>query len=166
MKKSNKIRLIISNSIFILLYIAFSFVLHCGSAYAENSDNITFNWKANPSSENIVGYRLYYGMKSRFNENGSTKFNFQYDYCVDFTELLRCSGSNYYDCVDLGPAQLECQNISSANPKCTLKNMKGQKFFALTAYNYQSESSFTHELKLINTSSHSSTLISVYELLL
>jgi len=164
MNKLKKTKVINSSSILMLLCIAVSVVMYCETAFAGKSDNnISFKWKANPSSENIVGYKLYYGKKSRFDANGSLKSNFKYDYCVDFTELIRCSGSNYSNCVDLGSAQLECQNLYTATPQCTLKNLKGKKYFSLTAYNYQNESSFTKEL---NNFQNRMVLSSVYDILL
>ncbi len=137
-------------------------IVHCDTALAGQNSDITFKWKANPSDENIVGYKLYYGNKSRFNANGSEKASFQYDYCIDFAELVRCSGTNYSSCVDLGIAQLDCENLYTATPKCTLKNLKGNNYFTLTAYNNQKESGFSDELQKIS----SVALSSVYKILL
>lgn len=162
MNKLKKTKVINSSSIVMLLCIAVSVVMYCETAFAGKSENISFKWKANPSSENIVGYKLYYGKKSRFNTNGSLKANFQYDYCVDFTELLRCSGTNYSNCAKLGLAQLDCDNLYTATPQCTLKNVKEKNYFALTAYNHKNESGFTNELQNLN----SVNLSSVYKILL
>ena len=164
MKKTNCFRI---NRIYnptVFIFTAIIMILYCQPAMAKVSKDITFKWNANPTSEDIVGYRLYYGKKSRFNSSGTLKSNFQYDYCVDFAELVRCSGSNYSSCVDLGSAQLDCENLYSETPKCTLKNIQGYKYFSLTAYNNQDESGFTKELNLVNHSI--STLTAVYNVLL
>ncbi len=129
---------------------------------AATGKNVSFQWQSNPTSENVVGYKLYYGKNSRFYVSGNQKPSFKYEYCVDFTERTRCSGANYSNCEDLGPAKLYCENLYTQTPKCTLKNIYGNNYFALTAYNNNMESGFTHELKMINAVS----LSAVYEILL
>lgn len=133
--------------IFVSAILVFLIIFGGQFAHAGVSKDIKVQWKANPSHENIIGYKLYYGNKSRYDSKGRLKKGFKYDYCVDFTELMRCSGSNYSKCVDLGSAQVNCSNLYGDNPKCILKKLSGNNYFALTAYNAQEESSFTYELK-------------------
>ena len=135
----------IKNLIILFVFVS-SLFLSASSVVGSTNEKISFAWQPNPANENIVGYRLYYGKSSRFDSSGKQKTNFQYDYCVDFAELVRCSGNNFSNCEDLGPAQLNCENLYSETPKCTLTNLGGNKYFALTVYDNQQESAFTKEL--------------------
>lgn len=147
-KKTNisstlKVLLVLSNVIL-------SVLLLTNTSFASTQSTIAFKWKANPSKENIRGYKLYYGKKSRYYGSGVKKTNFQYDYCVDFNEQVRCSGKNFKNCVRLGSAQLDCDNLHSTSPICRIKKSSDYKFFTLTAYNHKGESEFTQELRIID----------------
>lgn len=110
---------------------------------------VTFSWRANPPEDNVIGYRLYYGGYSRFNSNGIPKSNFSYAYYIDFADQMRCDGyGDGLSCRMLRPEELQCENLYGDVPKCTIPNLHGHLYFALTAYNAQSESGFTPELRL------------------
>ncbi len=119
--------------------------IHC--ADASSSSKVTFKWKANPPQEFVAGYRLYYGTQSRLKSNGAPKNNFSYTYCIDFTEQVRCQGPDFTSCKQLSAAELQCENLFSENPKCTVANLNGELYFAMTAYTNSAESSYTYELK-------------------
>jgi hypothetical protein len=110
---------------------------------------VTFSWQANPPEDNVIGYRLYYGAYSRFNPNGSVKSNFSYRYYIDFADQVRCDAySDGISCKLLTTEELQCENLYGEVPKCSVPDLHGHLYFALTAYNAQSESSFTPELNL------------------
>ncbi len=115
-------------------------------AQAKASSGATFRWVANPAHENIIGYKLYYGKKSRYDSAGNEKTNFKYDVCVNFYERKRCTGKNFSNCEKLSSKELKCKGLSSNDPQCTLTNVNGGKYFSLTAYNADDESSFTREV--------------------
>jgi len=132
--------------------------IHC--AAAPSPSKITFKWKANPPQEFVAGYRLYYGSQSRLESNGMPKSNFSYTYCIDFTEQVRCQGPDFTSCENLSAAELQCENLFSENPQCTVSNLSGELYFAMTAYTNSAESSYTYELKstfagLPNPANHS-----------
>ena len=134
-----------------LIFILFLFLFTCGSEAAEASvgGNVSFKWKANPPEDYIIGYRLYYGGNSRFNSNGVPKANFSYDYYIDFAEQKLClAGSDKTNCKMLSADDLQCKNLYGDGPQCTVSKLHGLLYFALTAYNAQSESAFTEELYL------------------
>lgn len=123
------------------------FLLNAGKANASQDATLTFNWQANSAAEGVEGYRLYYGSKSRYNNNGSLKKDFDYDYFVDFNDGLECSGTNFSSCRTLKNDELNCKNLSKASPSCILTKVDPECYFSLTAYNYHSESGYTQELK-------------------
>jgi hypothetical protein len=111
-------------------------------------EKITFSWQANPPHEYVLGYRLYYGSSSRFNDNGLPIPNFSYDYYLDFNNFERCvadeTGSN---CEKLDFNELRCENLLNESPRCTIYNLPARyDFFAMTAYNAETESGYTYEL--------------------
>lgn len=111
-------------------------------------DKVTFSWQANPPEDYVLGYRLYYGLSSRFGDDGLPKPNFSYQYYIDFFHSERCvadgSGTN---CERLDLADLQCEDLYNQTPRCTVANLPGQRyFFAMTAYNVETESGYTHEL--------------------
>ena len=82
--------------------------------------------------------------------SGAPKANFSYDYYIDFTDQMRCDGYNEATfCQELKPEELQCEHLYDDVPICTISNQHGQLYFALTAYNAQSESGFTPELNLM-----------------
>jgi len=132
-----------------LLVIALLCIFPAGALALEK---ITFSWQANPPHEYVLGYRLYYGSSSRLASGGSLVPNFSYDYYIDFFDSERCdatgSGTN---CEKLGANDMRCVNLFGEYPSCTIFNLPGQKyFFAMTAYNAETESGYTKELSIIN----------------
>lgn len=141
---------------------------------AAAATEVSFSWRANPAEDNVVGYRLYYGHGSRFTTSGTPKPDFSYSSYLDFTESERC------ELTDSGPVcepyskeEVKCVGLNGAAPKCTMYNLKGTYYFAMTAYNTTAESDYTPELKgyFSNTvspqASHvASTLQRAYYLLL
>jgi len=116
-------------------------------SFASAADQATFSWRANPQSDDVVGYRLYLGSISRFDERGLVKQNFSYASYLDFTDSRRCT------LTDSGPvcemyteAEVHCEGMKGTTPSCTLHNLAGQYYFAMTAYNAQAESDYTGEL--------------------
>lgn len=131
------------------IFILFLLLLTSGSGAAEASvgGSVSFKWRANPPEDYVIGYRLYYGESSRFNSNGASKANFSYDYYIDFAEQERCEGgSNGTECMALNSTELDCRNLYGDVPQCTVSKLHGLLYFALTAYNAQTESNFTKEL--------------------
>jgi len=119
-----------------------------GVAVAWASNQATFSWHANPSDNNIKGYRLYCGIRSRFDVNGQLKTGFSYSYYLDFSTSQRCrltkSGSI---CRQYSDKEVHCEGLNGETPKCTLYGLSGYKYFTMTAYNDREESSYTSELK-------------------
>lgn len=143
-KKSRYPRIYLS--IFYIFAVSFLIV---SSAVANTDGTVTFSWQANPTKDYVIGYRLYYGSGSRFNSNGTLKSNFSYDHYIDYSELKRCDiYSSGTSCEILSPKELQCENLYQSSPKCTVFNLRGPLYFAMTAYNAQAESGFTSELKL------------------
>jgi len=130
--------------IFVILFIIVTSHEHSTAA---THGSVTFTWQANPTEENVVGYRLYYGPISRLDSSGRNKLQFSYEYCIDFTEYQRCRGKNYANCEDLGTDVLECTGLYHTTPECTLSQLTGRNYFALTAYNNLGESAYTQELQ-------------------
>ena len=131
--------------VFFLLFTVLHNIFPAGSLALEK---ITFSWQANPPQEYVLGYRLYYGESSRYYDNGLPKPNFSYDYYLDFNSFERCvaveSGSN---CENLDLNELRCENLLSESPRCTIYNLPDKyDFFAMTAYNAETESGYTYEL--------------------
>lgn len=125
-------------------------LLNCGPSEAKVGQKVSFTWRANAPHEDVIGYRLYYGNKSRFNANGTPKLNFNYDYYLDFAEQKRCtSAGNSAFCEDLTNKDLNCVGLYRESPRCTIANLRGKLYFALTAYNNQAESRFSRELNLL-----------------
>lgn len=105
---------------------------------------ITFSWKANPATENIQGYRLYFGKTSRFYPDGREKYNFMYDQYIDFGTSQRCDGEG---CQLLSEAELQCNYPDGPIVRCNIPRPPGINYFSLQAYNYAEWSSLTHELQ-------------------
>ncbi|MCL7486567.1 MAG: hypothetical protein M8357_00135 [Desulfobulbaceae bacterium] len=126
------------------------FVFVSGSpAVAAIPGQVSFAWQANPPEDNVIGYRLYYGGYSRFDSSGKPKSNFSYDYYIDFAELERCyTDGSGVSCRILSSEELQCVNLNRDVPTCTISNLHGSLYFALTAYNAQAESTYTPELNL------------------
>lgn len=114
------------------------------------ASKVSFTWQANPIEDNVIGYRLYYG-SSRFDSNGVLKKGFSYDYYIDFADSVRCiAGSGgKTSCELLGTDKLHCEGLNESYPRCTVSDLHGRLYFALTAYNAQNESSYTSELSLL-----------------
>ncbi len=117
-----------------------------GSALA--AGEVTFSWRANPPEDNVIGYRLYYGPQSRFDASGHLRPGFHYDRFIDFTEYERCDGHDPQLCEQLTAGDVVCQDLWGDNPRCTVSGLTGPLYFAMTAYNAQSESDYTRELFL------------------
>ena len=142
-----KFRLVAGIVVFLLCYF---FLCDAGGgvAVAWASNQATFSWHANPSDNNIKGYRLYCGIRSRFDVNGQLKTGFSYSYYLDFSTSQRCrltkSGSI---CRQYSDKEVHCEGLNGETPKCTLYGLSGYKYFTMTAYNDREESSYTSELK-------------------
>jgi hypothetical protein len=110
---------------------------------------VSFSWRANPPDDYVLGYRLYYGTRSRFDSTGKPRPGFSYDYYIDSYEMERCvARETETDCTPLSPDEVVYTNLSGDMPDCTLYNLQGRLYFALTAYNAQEESDYTVELKV------------------
>lgn len=127
------------------------------------AEGITFSWRANPPEDNVIGYRLYYGPESRFSGG-------QYERYIDFMSSESCPVSTSgYGCEPLTDGAVACENLYLETPTCTVNGLPGGLFFAMTAYNTQAESDFTHELQSSSDSASSQQLAvlqQVYKLLL
>ncbi|HEB49312.1 MAG TPA: hypothetical protein ENI89_01770 [Desulfobulbus sp.] len=123
-------------------------LLSGGLADALAAGEVTFSWRANPPEDNVIGYRLYYGTTSRFDSAGRPRPGFHYDRFIDFTEWERCEGGDPQLCQALAAGEVVCENLWSDTPRCTLSGLTGPLYFAMTAYNAQSESSYTREIFL------------------
>jgi len=118
---------------------------NCSSAFA--ADQVTFSWRANPQSDSVMGYRLYFGSTSRFEKRGLVKQDFPYTFYLDFTSSRRCQLTDSVPaCETYTNAEVDCEGIYSETPSCTLHYLKGQYYFAMTAYNAQAESDYSREL--------------------
>jgi hypothetical protein len=116
-------------------------------SFASATDQATFSWRANPQSDDVVGYRLYLGSQSRFDEHGLVKQNFSYASYLDFTGSKRCALTDSGPvCETYTEAEVDCEGMNGATPSCTLHNLAGKYYFAMTAYNAQAESDYTAEL--------------------
>ncbi|HFQ90719.1 MAG TPA: hypothetical protein ENK27_11660 [Desulfobulbus sp.] len=109
---------------------------------------VTFSWRANPPEDHVLGYRLYYGTRSRFDSTGHPRPGFHYDSFIDFTESERCDGSDPQSCEALSAGEVVCENLWGDTPRCTVSGLTGPLYVAMTAYNAQMESDYTHELYL------------------
>ncbi|MBM9606093.1 hypothetical protein [Desulfopila inferna] len=126
----------------------FIFVLYAGYANAYDNGTVELTWQENPPEEYVVGYRLYYGSDSRFDDNGNLKSNFAYNYFIDVFESVRCS--NYDNtCEYLAPDELTCITDNVNDPLCTVGNFEGTAYLAMTAYDDNEESDYTHELTIV-----------------
>jgi len=131
----------------------YSIVVFCLSgiffaAIAQAVDHVTFSWKANPSEDSVIGYRLYYGSTSRYDATGALKENFHYERYLDFTEGEMCqSTASGPVCSPYDASLVSCEHLTGDHPRCTVHNLEGWTFFAMTAYNSIAESAYTHELK-------------------
>lgn len=136
----------------LFMLVVFVLLLLSGSADAYTNGRATFQWKANSPQENVAGYRLYYGTKSRLDANGKPKSNFSYDYYIDLAESVRCNNLSYSnDCEYLAPNELSCKGLDAGSPSCLLSNLKGTLHLAMTAFNASQESGYTKEIKITPT---------------
>lgn len=135
---------------FIAAMVMVSFFLISGaSVCAYGVEYASFSWHANPPEDNVIGYRLYYASESRFNLDQTLKSDFSYDYYIDFVESKRCvDDGTDADCQDLSDTDFQCFNLYGDTPLCTVYQLRGMQFFAMTAYNAQAESDFTPELSV------------------
>ncbi len=135
---------------------------------AAAADKVTFSWRANPLRDNVIGYRLYAGPSSRFVSSGVTKADFNYGYYIDFTESQRCQlTASGPVCETFTSDEVACVGLYGETPKCTLNNLEGRYYFAMTAYNAQAESDYTGELSgYFKKAGTSSAMSPVYLLLL
>jgi hypothetical protein len=126
----------------LLLVPAAWLLLFCFSPQTAGA-GVTFSWQANPSQDEIVGYRLYYGTESRTVVGG-------YDQYIDFASLQRCPvGGNGLHCTPLRVEAVTCLDLYRDEPKCTVNDLNGHLFFAMTAYNATDESEYTPELEYL-----------------
>ena len=139
-KKPNVIFLVLVN---ILSAVIFS------SSFASENNGTTFEWRPNPSNEKIIGYRLYYGNTSRYNSKGNLKSKFKYDSYIDFSSGKLCAGNNFKKCKDMTSSDFKCSKDITGKTKCTIFNIKGNKYFSLTAYNFIKESNYSKEIFLV-----------------
>lgn len=130
------------------LFLLLAVLLNIFPAGAYALDKVTFSWQANPPEDYVLGYRLYYGTVSRYADDGLPKPNFSYDYYIDFFHSERCvADSSGTSCERLDLADLQCEDLYNQTPRCTVANLPGQRyFFAMTAYNAETESGYTQEL--------------------
>ncbi len=136
-------------------------------AAANVGGDVTFSWQANPPGDYVISYRLYYGAYSRFDSGGALKSNFSYDHFIDFAESQHCDVyGNVTSCSILRADELQCENLYASVPRCTLFGLQGNLYFALTAYNAQSESNFTPELFLAINPQGTATVQQIITLLL
>ena len=131
---------------------------------ASASNTIPFAWTPNPPSENVTGYRLYYGTKSRFDIGGNEKLNFAYDHYIDFGTSMHCSGLNYDNCTILSSADFNCNYDSGPIATCTITDPGGINYYSLKAYNDYEFSGFSAELS--HPDYNPSSLQSMFQLLL
>ena len=129
---------------FIFLFLPAVFCVPNGYAV----DHATFSWRANPQDDAVIGYRLYYGSSSRYDNSGRLKSNFKYDVYIDFAEEEVCHfTASSPVCTPYEDSLVSCEDLGGEHPRCTLHKLNGWKFFTMTAYNTQAESSYTTELK-------------------
>ncbi len=133
-----------------VLFLLCSFVF-CGTIgvpVVQASEPLTFSWRASPTDDNIIGYRLYYGSSSRFAYGGKLKSGFSYTYYLDFVHSQRCRTTvSGPVCEQYKDNEVRCEGLNTERPKCTLYGMGGYKYFTMTAYNSQMESNYTKELE-------------------
>jgi len=130
----------------------------CFISPVQAGNGVTISWHANSADENILGYRLYYGSESRFTAGG-------YDYYIDFNSWQRCpANSEGVDCEPLADT-VSCENLSQDYPTCTVHDLRGHVYLAMTAYSAQLESGYTQELDFISPEVFAA-LQAVYRLLL
>ncbi len=123
------------------------FLVVGGFSSALAADQVSFSWRANPQTDNVVGYRLYYGADSRFAAAGVLKSGFSYTYYLDFTDSQRCRLTDSGPvCETYTDSDVYCEGLYGETPKCTLYDLDGQYYFTMTAYNAQAESDYTGEL--------------------
>ena len=134
---------------FVLISLACCVAVGGGFSTARAAEQITFSWNPNPQSDNVLGYRLYVGQSSRFDDDGLVKPAPSYQYYIDFSSSQRCLST------DSGPVcetytddEVTCEGIYGEEPRCTLYKLRGRNYVAMTAYNAQQESDFTDELNV------------------
>lgn len=119
-----------------------------GVSTARAVDHAIFSWRANPQGDNVLGYRLYYGTKSRLDSAGHVKSGFSYAYYLDFARSQRCRlTASGPVCEPYNSSDVSCEGLYGETPKCTLHGLSGWKYFTMTAYNSEAESDYTAELK-------------------
>lgn len=125
------------------------FFVSASASSVQAGEGVSFSWRANPVEDQIIGYRLYLGQESRYDEENQLKMNFSYDYYVDLTSWEYCpADSDGYGCNPLPDDAVSCVDLFQENPKCTIHDLQDWSYFALTAYNAQEESDYTQELNL------------------
>ena len=117
-----------------------------GFSIAQAASQVTLSWRANPQSDNVLGYRLYFGATSRLDSSGFQKSGFLYTYYLDFTDSQRCVVAGAEPVCETYTDDVSCEGLYGETPRCTLYNIQGWTYFAMTAYNAQAESSYTDEL--------------------
>ena len=133
-------------NLFVSLFCCLGIGSNCSFVFA--ADQVTFSWRANPQSDDVVGYRLYLGSSSRFDGAGLVKQDFSYAYYLDFIDSQRCMlTASGPVCETYTEAEVDCEGIYGETPSCTVHNLEGQYYFAMTAYNAQAESDYTVELR-------------------
>ena len=121
-----------------------AFFVSANVSPVQAGEGVSFSWHANPIEDEVIGYRLYYGEESRFAAGN-------YDYYIDFTSWQRCpAGRGGLGCEPLPGDTVTCQDLFRETPQCTVHDLQGRLYFAMTAYNTQAESDYTQELKFIS----------------
>jgi hypothetical protein len=111
---------------------------------ARAAAGVSFSWRANPVEDDVVGYRLYYGVRSRSAAG-------HYDYYIDFTSMERCPAEGGgWGCDPLPASAVSCQDLFREIPKCTVNDLPGRSYLAMTAYNSVSESDYTQEIAYVS----------------
>ena len=130
----------------IACFLLIAFFVFADLTPALAADGITFSWRANPVEDEVVGYRLYYGQESRLTGG-------QYEHYIDFTSSESCpANTSGYGCEPLTDDAVSCEDLFRETPKCSVNNLPGGLYFAMTAYNAQAESDYTHELQSTSNS--------------
>ena len=126
-----------SKGLFCILLVFFSLSV---AVTAWAGQDVTFSWRANPVEDGVIGYRLYMGEVSR--STGTS-----YPYYVDFGSWELCFLQNGDSvCDPLPDYAVSCQDLDREIPTCTLHDIEGDLYYAMTAYSSTAESDFTQEL--------------------
>ncbi len=120
----------------------------------EKTGQVTFAWDANDPKDEVIGYKIYYGKQSRFDENldpeartvelakkncgGNQEcIDSWHNYCTDPKDQM-CD----YDWFDYD-TKIDVENVL----EYTITLPAGKYFFAATAYDKTLESKFSIELE-------------------